>query len=44
MVISVDPALTIGESHAIADEIESIIEERFDTSDISIHVEPEMDQ
>ncbi|MCW9014665.1 MAG: cation diffusion facilitator family transporter [Gammaproteobacteria bacterium] len=41
LTISVDPALTTEESHHIADEIESLIQERFDTSDISIHVEPE---
>ena len=44
LVISVDPTLSIEESHSIADEIESLIEERFDTSDISIHVEPETRQ
>lgn len=40
LVIAVDPALTVEESHAIADQIESLLEERFGTSDISIHVEP----
>lgn len=40
LVISVDPAMSIEESHKIADEIESLIEERFETSDISIHIEP----
>lgn len=44
LVIAVDPALTVEESHAIADEIESLIEERFGTSDISIHVEPAAQQ
>jgi cation diffusion facilitator family transporter len=44
LVISVDPALSTEESHDIADKIESIIEKRFDTSDISIHVEPETSQ
>ena len=44
LVISVDPTLSIEESHRIADEIESLIEVRFDTSDISIHVEPETRQ
>jgi len=42
LTISVDPVLTTKESHDIADEIESLIEKRFDTSDISIHVEPEI--
>mgnify|MGYP001814358641 FL=1 len=40
LVISVDPEMSIEESHEIADEIESLIEERFETSDISIHIEP----
>jgi cation diffusion facilitator family transporter len=40
LVIAVDPALTVEESHAIADEIESLMEQRFGTSEISIHVEP----
>jgi len=44
LVISVDPALSTEESHDISDKIESIIEKRFDTSDISIHVEPETSQ
>jgi len=41
MIISVDSSISTEESHKIADEIESLIEKRFDTSDISIHVEPE---
>ena len=44
LTISVDPALTIEESHNIADEIELLIQNRFNTSDISIHVEPEIGQ
>ena len=40
MVIRVDPALSTEESHRIADEIESLLETRFNVSDISIHVEP----
>ncbi len=40
MVITVDPALLIVESHEIADQIESLIEREFDVQDISIHVEP----
>ena len=42
LVIAVDPALSTRESHNIANKIESIIESQFDTSDISIHVEPEV--
>lgn len=41
LVISVASTLTTEESHAIADMIESLIESQFDTTDISIHVEPE---
>ena len=44
MIISVDSSISTEESHKIADEIESLIEQRFDTSDISIHVEPEKNQ
>ena len=44
LVISVDPTLSTEASHDITDKIESIIEKRFDTSDISIHVEPETSQ
>jgi len=44
LVISVDPTLSTEESHDITDKIESIIEKSFDTSDISIHVEPETSQ
>ena len=44
LVISVDPTLSTEDSHDIADKIESIIEKRFNTSDISIHVEPETNQ
>ncbi|NOQ69373.1 MAG: hypothetical protein GQ573_04630 [Gammaproteobacteria bacterium] len=33
--------MPLKESHAIADTIELLIEKRFATTDISIHVEPE---
>ena len=42
LVISVDSALSTEESHTIADTIESLIENHFGASDISIHVEPEI--
>ena len=42
LVIAVDPTLSTKESHNIANKIESIIETKFDTSDISIHVEPDI--
>ena len=44
LVISVDPSISTEASHKISDKIESLIEKRFDTSDISIHVEPETKQ
>lgn len=40
LIISVDPKLTTDDSHKIASSIEQLIEEQFDVSDISIHVEP----
>lgn len=39
MVISVDPDLSTTEAHEIADAIEKLLEERFQTRDISIHIE-----
>ncbi len=41
LVISVDPLMTTEEAHEIANRIESLIEDQYDTTDISIHVEPE---
>jgi len=43
LVISVDATLSTEESHKITDEIESLIENHFEVTDISIHVEPEND-
>ena len=40
MIIRVDPDLSTDESHRISDEIEGLIESRFEITDISIHVEP----
>lgn len=40
MVITVDFALSIAESHDIADQIETLIGRKFDVQDISIHIEP----
>lgn len=42
LIISVDPALTTEDSHRIADEIELLLEQRYDVTDVSIHVEPEL--
>lgn len=41
MVINVDAGLTTAEAHDITDAVETILEERFDIRDISIHVEPD---
>lgn len=40
LVISVDPELSTADSHNIATNVESHIEEKYGVSDISIHVEP----
>jgi cation diffusion facilitator family transporter len=40
LVVSVDPDLSTAESHAIADEIERVISEKFSVSDVTVHVEP----
>jgi cation diffusion facilitator family transporter len=40
LVISVDPGLSINDSHDIATAVEMLIEKKFGVSDISIHVEP----
>jgi len=41
MIITVDSALSTEASHKIANNIEKLIEEQFQVSDISIHIEPE---
>lgn len=40
LVISVDPELSTADSHNIATNVESHVEEKYGVSDISIHVEP----
>jgi len=40
VVVSVAASLSTGESHAIADEIEKLLESRFEVADTSVHVEP----
>lgn len=40
MVITVDPELTTKVSHNIANEIEKLLESKFQVDDISIHIEP----
>lgn len=41
LVIVVAPELTTAEAHAIADEVEALLERSFDVRDTSIHVEPD---
>lgn len=41
VVVSVDGGLSTEESHAIADEIEKVLAERFSVDDVTVHVEPD---
>jgi divalent metal cation (Fe/Co/Zn/Cd) transporter len=38
--VSVDPNLSTADSHAIADEIERVISDRFAATDVTVHIEP----
>ena len=40
MTVLVDSKLSLVESHSIADQIEALLGERFNVSDVTIHVEP----
>ncbi|HXV37878.1 MAG TPA: cation diffusion facilitator family transporter [Myxococcota bacterium] len=40
LVVSVDRDLSTADSHAIADEIERVISERFAVDDVTVHIEP----
>jgi cation diffusion facilitator family transporter len=40
LVVSVDPNLSTADSHAIADEIERAIGEKFSVNDVTVHIEP----
>jgi cation diffusion facilitator family transporter len=40
LVVSVDPNLSTADSHAIADEIERVISEKFSVNDVTVHIEP----
>ena len=40
VVVTVDPALSTSDSHRIADEVERVLEERFEAADVTVHVEP----
>jgi cation diffusion facilitator family transporter len=41
LVVSVDPALSTESSHAIADEIERVLREKFSILDVTVHIEPD---
>lgn len=41
LVLVVAPDLPTADAHAIADEVEALLERRFDVRDVSIHVEPD---
>ncbi len=40
LVVSVDPDLSTADSHAIADEIERVISDKFAVNDVTVHIEP----
>ena len=40
VVVTVAPSMPTIQSHAIADEVESLLESKFEVSDISVHIEP----
>ena len=40
LIVSVDPKLSTADSHAIADEIERVISEKFAVEDVTVHIEP----
>jgi cation diffusion facilitator family transporter len=40
LVVSVDPNLSTADSHAIADEIERVISDKFAANDVTVHIEP----
>ena len=40
LVVSVDPNLSTVDSHAIADEIERVISDKFSVNDVTVHIEP----
>jgi cation diffusion facilitator family transporter len=43
VVVSVDPGLSTLESHAIADEVERVLADRFGPRDVTVHVEPDLE-
>ena len=40
VIVTVAPSMPTIQSHAIADEVEALLEKKFDVSDITVHVEP----
>jgi cation diffusion facilitator family transporter len=42
MVVTVDSLLSTADAHIIADRIESVLEQRFEIQDVSIHIEPDL--
>jgi cation diffusion facilitator family transporter len=44
MVITVDADLSTSESHAVADTVEKLLQEKLDVEDISIHIEPDTEK
>lgn len=42
VVVTVKPMLTTVQSHAIADQVEKLLESRFDVKDTTVHVEPQV--
>jgi cation diffusion facilitator family transporter len=40
VIVTVAPSMPTIQSHAIADDVESLLESEFDVSDISVHIEP----
>jgi cation diffusion facilitator family transporter len=41
VIITVLPGITTAESHAVADRVEHLLEDRFDAADVTVHVEPQ---
>jgi cation diffusion facilitator family transporter len=41
VVVTVDPQMTTADSHAIADQVEKLLERQFEVADITVHVEPQ---
>lgn len=41
VIVTVAPSMPTIQSHAIADEVESLLETKFEVRDITVHVEPE---